>query len=137
MNSRKSRKVASMLLVAVALLGVRAASASGLGLDGDDLFVGGDLAEDCGSSSVAVDYDVAYDAALKGYGVSAAQLSGLDERCQGYEVIVTLSGPGGATLAEMTAVVNGEEVRVEVPPATPVAAEHLAGVAVVLRSAEG
>ncbi len=137
MNSRKSRKVASMLLVAVALLGVRAASASGQGLDGDDLFVGGDLSENCGSLSVAVDYDVAYDAALKGYGVSAAQLSGLDERCQGYEVIVTLSGPGGATLAEMTAVVNGEEVRVEVPPATPVAAEHLAGVAVVLRSAEG
>lgn len=137
MDTRKRRKVASMLLVVVAVLGVRVASASGLGLEGSELFVGSDTADWCGSSNISVDYDVAYDAALKGYGVSAAQLSGLDERCQGYEVIVSLSGPGGATLAEMTTVVNGEEVRVEVPPETPVAAEHLAGVAVALSSAQG
>ena len=80
--------------------------------------------------------DVAYVAALHGYGVSAARLSGLDERCQGYDVVVTLSGPGGAPLAEMTAVVAASEMDVVVPAATPVGADELTGVSVVLREAE-
>jgi hypothetical protein len=136
MNSRRARKAATVALVALAVLGVRAASASGLGMSPQELLVGNTTAEQCSSSQVTVDYDVAYDAELKGYGISAAQLSGLDERCQGYDLIVSLSGPGGATLAEMTTVVDGAEMRVEVPAATPVSAEQLAGVAVVLRGAE-
>lgn len=134
MNSRRTRKAAAVALVALAVVGLRTASAAGVG--GEELFIGSSTAEQCNSSQINIDYDVAYDAALKGYGVSAAQLSGLDEQCEGYTVTVSLSGPGGATLAEMTAVVNGEDMRVEVPAATPVAAEHLAGVAVVLRGAE-
>ena len=133
MNSRKARKAATVALVAVAVLGVRAASASGLGMDPMELLVGSTTAEQCNSSQVTVDYDVAYDAGLKGYGISAAQLSGLDERCQGYDLIVSLSGPGGATLAEMTAVVSGAEMLVQVPVGTPVAAEQLTGVSVVLK----
>jgi hypothetical protein len=101
-----------------------------------ELLVGNTATEQCSSSQVTVDYDVAYDVELRGYGISAAQLSGLGERCQGYDLIVSLSGPGGATLAEMTTVVDGEEMRIEVPAGTPVSAEQLAGVAVVLRGAE-
>ena len=129
------RKVASAALVGVALIGLRAASAAGVGRP-QEIFIGGDAAEQCSSSQVNVDYDVAYSAALRGYGVAAAQLSGLDEQCQGYQVTVSLSGPGGAQLAEMTAVVNGEQMRLEVPAQTAVSAEHLTGVSVVLRSAE-
>ena len=135
MNSRNNRKATAVALVAVALVGLRTASAAGADLDPQQLFVGNSTAEQCGSSAIMIDYDVAYDATLRGYGVSAAQLSGLDVRCQGYEVIVSLSGPGGAPLAEMTAVVDGEQMRVAVPVETPVAVEDLNGVSVVLLSA--
>jgi len=133
MNSRKSRKAAAVALIALAGLGVRTASAAGGDFSAKEILIGSSTAEQCNSSQVTVDYDVAYDAALKGYGVSAAQLSGLDERCQGYDLIVSLSGAGGATLAEMTTVVSGVEMLVQVPAGTPVAAEQLTGVSVVLK----
>ena len=136
MNTRVARKAAAVALVGLAAVGVRTASAAGSLGDPFEILIGNEATAACSSSQISVDYDVAYDAALRGYGVTAAQLSGLDERCEGWDVIVSLSGPGGAVLAEMTAVVAGEEMRVEVPSATPVAAEHLAGVAVVLRGAE-
>jgi hypothetical protein len=137
MNSRTSRKAAAVALVALAVLGVRTASAAGVGMSPQQIFVGGgDAAEQCSSSQIDVDYDVAYDASLAGYGVIAAQLSGLDEECEGYDVIVSLSGPGGATLAEMTAAVSGTQMRVEVPADAPVSAEQLTGVSVVLSSVE-
>jgi len=133
MNSRKSRKAAAVALIALAGLGVRTASAAGADFSAKELFIGSSTAEQCGSSAVEVDYEVAYDAALTGYGVTGAQLSGLDEQCMGYDVIVSLSGPGGATLAEMAAVVSGAEMLVQVPVGTPVAAEQLTGVSVVLK----
>ena len=133
MNSRKSRKAAAVALIALAGLGVRTASAAGADFSAKEILIGSSTAEQCSSSAVEVDYEVAYDAALKGYGVSAAQLSGLDEQCMGYDVTVSLSGPGGATLAEMAAVVSGVEMLVQVPAGTPVAAEQLTGVSVVLK----
>jgi hypothetical protein len=136
MKSRTCRKVVSVSFVALAAIGVRTASAAGAGLDSEQILIGSSTAEQCNSSQISIDYEVAYDAALKGYGVSAAQLSGLDERCQGYDITVSLSGPGGVALAEMTVPVDGQEMRIEVPVATPVAAEQLAGVAVVLTSAQ-
>ena len=135
MNSQRNRKAAAVALIALAMVGVRAASAAGADLGGQ-LLIGNDGAEQCSSSQIQIDYDVAYDAALQGYGVTAAQLSGLDERCQGYDAIVTLSGPGGAPLAEVTAVVDASSMRVVVPATTPVSAEQLTGVSVVLKDAE-
>ena len=136
MTSQRNRKAAAVALVALAMVGVRTASAAGTDLGGQQILIGDSSAEQCSSSQVQIDYDVAYDAALQGYGVSATQLSGLDERCQGYDAIVTLSGPGGVLLAEVTAVVDASDMRVVVPAATPVSAEQLTGVSVVLRSAE-
>lgn len=136
MNTRGARKVAAVALAGLAALGLRTASAAGAAGDPLEILVGNEAAEACSSSQITVDYDVAYDAALRGYGVTAAQLSGLDERCTGWDVTVSLTGPGGVPLAEMTAAVAGERMRVEVPAETPVAAEHLAGVAVVLTGAE-
>lgn len=100
------------------------------------ILMGSSAAEQCSSSQVEVDYDVAYVAELSGYGVIAAQLSGLDEQCEGYDVRVALNGPGGAPLAEMSAAVSGTQMRVEVPAGSPVAAEQLTGVSVVLASVE-
>ncbi|WP_149203802.1 hypothetical protein [Actinotalea subterranea] len=136
MISRKNRQAASVALVALALVGVRAASAAGLDLGGEQILIGSQSTERCSSSQVDIDYDVAYDASLQGYGVSAARLSGLDERCQGYDVVVTLSGPGGVSLADITAVVDAPDMAVVVPAATPVSAEQLTGVSIVLREAE-
>ena len=136
MNTRAARKVAAIALVGLAAFGVRTATAAGAAGDPLEILVGGGDTAQCSSSQVSVDYDVAYDATLMGYGVTAALLSGLDARCEGWDVTVSLNGPGGATLAEMTTVVAGDQVRVEVPAGSPVAAEHLAGVAVVLSGAE-
>ena len=135
MNTRAARKVAAVALVGLAALGVRTASAAGPAGDPVEILVGSSDTAQCSSAQVSVDYDVAYDATLMGYGVTAALLSGL-ERCEGWDVTVSLNGPGGATLAEMTTVVAGEQVRVEVPVGSPVSAEHVAGAAVVLRGAE-
>ena len=135
MNTRAARKIAALALVGLAAFGVRTAFAAG-GEDAFAILVGASETTQCNSSQVSVDYDVAYDATLMGYGVTAALLSGLDARCEGWDVTVSLNGPGGATLAEMTTVVAGEQVRVEVPAGSPVAAEQLAGVAVVLNGAE-
>lgn len=135
MLSSRNRKAASVALVVVALVGLRTASAAGADLGGDQILIGDDTAEQCSSAQVQIDYDVAYDAALNGYGVSAARLSGLDEHCQGYDLVVTLSGPEGAPLAEMSAVVASSEMDVVVPAQTPVGADQLTGVSVVLREA--
>ncbi len=135
MISTRSRKAASVALVAVGLLGIRAASAGGADLGGQQTLVGSDSTERCSSAQVQIDYDVAYDAALQGYGASVARLCGLGERCLGHDVVVTLNGPGGVPLAELTAVVTASEMDVVVPPATPVAAERLTGVSVVLSGA--
>lgn len=135
MNSR-ARKAASVALVAAALVGVRTASAAGVDLGGQQILVGQDETQGCDSSEVGVEYDVAYDAALQGYGVSAARLSGLDAACQGHDVVVTLSGPGGVALAEVTAVVAGSQMTVSVPAVSPVPAEQLTGVSVALSDVE-
>nr|WP_297429609.1 hypothetical protein [uncultured Actinotalea sp.] len=65
--------------------------------------------------------------------MSAARLSGLDERCEGGDVVVTLSGPGGAPLADLSTVVTGDDLRVVVPAETPVPADRLTGVSLVVR----
>jgi len=129
--------VASVALLALALLGIRAAGALGADSLTGSVLVGGLATDACSTSPVAIDYDTAYDFALQGYGVSAARLSGLDERCHGYDVVVTLNGPGGVPLATMSGQVEATQIRVAVPAATPVSAEQLTGVSVVLSRAAG
>lgn len=137
MDSR-TRKAASVALVALALVGVRTAAAAGAGegLGAQEILLGADELQGCSPSEVGIDYDVAYDAALQGYGVSAARLSGLDAACQGRDVVVTLSGPGGVPLAEVSAVIGASEMTLAVPAGSPVAAEQLTGVSIVLGDAE-
>ena len=133
MISSKNRKAASVALVALALVGLRTASAAGeeLGLGGPEILVGDSRAEQCSESAVRVDYDVTYVTELQAYGVGTTRLSGLGDECQGYDVVVTLSGPGGAPLGEAVAVVTGSEMELALPSA--VSAEQLTGVSVVLR----
>lgn len=137
MKNASARRAASVALLALALLGVRAAGALGADAYGSAILVGGTGNDDCGRSTIAVDYDVDFDLDLQGYGVSAARLSGLDERCQGYDVVVTLNGPGGVPLAEMARQVDATRMRVAVPADTPVSAEQLTGVSVVLSRETG
>lgn len=135
MLTTRRRRTASVVLVAVALLGARAASAA----TGDpaQVLVGSPTTEACGASTVVIDYDVAYVAELYGHGVSAVRLSGLDARCQGHDAVVTLNGPEGAPLAEMSVTVTGGDARLVVPAETPVAAAGLTGVSLVLRGGGG
>src|SRR5690606_5013145 len=75
-NSRKNRKAASVARAALALLGVRAASAAGFEVGGQDVRVGVDTAEQCSSAQAQVEYNVEGDKTMKGYGVRAARLQG-------------------------------------------------------------
>lgn len=135
MLSSRNRKAASVALAALAVVGVRFASAAGADLPGENILVGNDGATDCSTAPITIDYDVAYDAALRGYAVSAARLSGLDEHCAGYDAIVTLQGPGGDPLAELSDVVDGSDMRLVVPAGSPVSAAGLTGVSLVLKEA--
>ena len=137
MNHATARRAASVALLALALIGVRAAGAFGADSLGGSILVGGSTDDGCGRSQVAIDYDTAYDVDLHGYGVSAARLSGLDERCHGYDIVVTLNGPGGVPLATLSGQVDATRVRVVVPASSPVSAEQLTGVSVVLSRATG
>ncbi|HWS58988.1 MAG TPA: hypothetical protein VN257_10640 [Actinotalea sp.] len=133
MNSTRLRRAGALSLLVVALGGLRTAGALELA---PALFLGSDAARACGASRVHVECEVEYDSDLQGYGVSAARLSGLDQRCQGYDVVVSLNGPGGVPLAELSAAVEATRLRVVVPAGTPVPAERLTGVSVVLRGPE-
>lgn len=133
MTSTRIRKAASVAILVAALGGLRTAGALGSDGTGMAIFLGDDQAAACGASQVMIDYDVDYDVDLQGYGVSAARLSGLDARCQGYDVVVSLNGPGGVQLAEMTEQVETTQLSVVVPAGTPVGAEQLTGVSIVLR----
>ena len=129
----KLRKATAVALFIAALGALRTAGALEAGAVVPSIFLGSDDTRSCGASLIEVDYEVDYDSDLQGYGVSAARLSGLDERCQGFDVVVSLNGPGGVLLAEMTSAVDATRMRVAVPVGTPVAAEQLTGVSVVLR----
>ena len=132
-----ARRAASVALLALALIGVRAAGAFGSDALGSSILVGASTDDVCDESAITVDYDISYDIDLQGYGVSATRLSGLDERCQGYDVVVTLNGPGGVPLAEMSAAVDATHMRVAVPAGRSVSAEQLTGVSVVLSRTNG
>ena len=137
MNHAAARRAASVALLALALIGVRAAGAFGSDSLGGSILVGGSSDDGCGTSQIAIDYDTAYDVDLHGYGVSAARLSGLDERCHGYDIVVTLNGPGGVPLATLSGQVDATQVRVAVPAISPVSAELLTGVSIVLSRTAG
>ena len=137
MNHATARRAASVALLALALVGMRAAGALGSDSLGGSILVGGSSDDGCGRSQVTIDYDTAYVVDLHGYGVSAARLSGLDERCHGYDVVVTLNGPGGVPLATLSGQVDAARLRVAVPAGSPVSAELLTGVSVVLSRTAG
>jgi hypothetical protein len=127
------RRAISVALAVGAMAGLPVAGALGAGTPHPVLFGADTDVESCGTSAIKVDYEIAYDQSLRGYGVSAALLSGLDEHCEGRDVVVSLDGPGGVPLAEMTAQVTSTRMRVGTPVGTPVAVEQLTGVSVVLR----
>ena len=137
MNSAASRRATAVALMVLALVGVPTANALGAGISVPALLVGEQGAPGCSSSVVDVGYDVEYDADLGGFGVVGVWLSGLDERCQGYDAIVSLKGSGGTRLAEMTVQIEATRMRVAVPAEQPVLAEQLTGVSLVLGGGSG
>lgn len=127
MLSRKHLTAIGSLVVAVAALGIRAAQAAAP----EDLLVGTSDATACSEALVTVDYDVAYSPTLGGYAVTAAHVSGLDPQCAG-TLTVSLTGPRGAPLLELSSPVAAATATLAVPPGTPVRAEAVFGVSVAL-----
>lgn len=85
----------------------------------------------CVVSTIDVGYDVGYDAALGGYAVTSASLSGVPAGCAGREVAVTLRGPADQALAEVrTPVTTPSTVVALTGPAVPV--EEMAGVSLAM-----
>lgn len=127
MLSNKHRIAASTVLVAVAMFGVRTAQAAPA-----DVLVGASQTSSCASSHVLVDYDVAYSTDAGGYTVDAVTVTGLGEGCLGADLTVTVTGPNGAPLLELSSPVAAATATLAVPPGTLVRAEAISGVSVVL-----
>lgn len=125
MLSSKHRIVASTVLAAVALLGVRTAQAAT-----GDVLIGDGSTSACSSSQVRVDYAVAYSPAAVGYAVTTATVTGLDPGCAGSQLTVTVADAAGAPLTEVTATVDGTALVIPVVDVVP--AEDVVGVSVVV-----
>lgn len=85
----------------------------------------------CVVSTIDIGYDVDYDAAIGGYAVTSASLSGVPDGCAGREVAVTLRGAADQALAEVRAPVTTPRTVVDLTgPAVPVA--EMVGVSLVM-----
>lgn len=126
MLTRKHLAAVGSFVVALAAFGVHTAQAAP-----DNVLVGSAEASACSQALVTVDYDVAYSPEAGGYAVTAAHVSGLDPTCA-TTVTVSLTGPNGAALLELTSPVVAATATLAIPRGTPVRAEAVSGVSVVL-----
>jgi len=123
----RTRRAAGVTLAWLGCAGLAVSLVRAVTWDGGELAPSGS----CVVSTISVGYDVAYDAALGGYGVTRASLSGVPDGCAGREVEVTLHGVGDAALAEGRAPVTTPSTVVALDGgAVPV--EQLSGVSLAL-----
>lgn len=123
----RTRRAAGVTLAWLGCAGLAVSMARAVTWDGGELAPSGT----CVVSAISVGYDVAYDAALGGYAVTRASLSGVPDGCAGREVEVTLHGAQDEALAEGRAPVTTPSTVVALDGgAVPV--EELSGVSLAL-----
>lgn len=133
---RRRAAAAALAVVAVAGLAVSVGQAmGGQGLGGASLGSSSDVVGSCVSSAINASLDVEYSAALRGYGVTGAQLSGLPASCEGSNLRVAFTGRDGALLAEVVVVGSSPQTPVRLPDGSPLAVDAVSDVAIVATDA--
>jgi hypothetical protein len=123
----RARRAAGITLAWLGCAGLALSVARAWAWDAEDVRSVGS----CVVSTIEVGYDVGYDAAIGGYAVTSASLSGVPDGCAGREVAVTLRGVGDLALAEGRASVTVPSTVVTMDgPAVPV--EDMAGVSLAM-----
>lgn len=121
-----ARRLVAVALVALATLGVREALAQ----SGDSLLQGASRAGGCAALSVG--YVVDYVPALRGYGVTGAELTGMEPECEGRTVRVTFTSDDGSLLARATARIAAPRTAVVLADPAAIDASRVAGVSVAV-----
>lgn len=123
----RARRAAGVTLALLGCVGLAASMARAWAWDAEDVRGLGS----CVVSTIDVGYDVYYDAAIGGYAVTSASLTGVPDGCAGREVAVTLRGAGDEALAEGRAAVTTPSTVVAMTgKAVPV--EEMAGVSLAM-----
>ncbi|MBD3778519.1 MAG: hypothetical protein IE923_04540 [Micrococcales bacterium] len=123
----RARRAAGVTLAWLGCAGLAVSMARAMTWDGGEAAPPGA----CVVSRISVGYDVDYDAALGGYAVTRASLSGVPDGCAGREVALTLRGTGDRALAEARTPVTAPSTVVALDGAV-VPAEDVAGVSLAL-----
>lgn len=137
-GERRRRQVAAAALAVVAVAGLAVSvgqAMGGQGLAGSSLGASSSTVGSCVSSTIAASLDVEYSAALRGYGVTGAQLAGLPTSCEGAHLRVAFTGADGALLAEVVVVGSSPQTPVLLPAGSSLAVDAVSDVAIVATDA--
>jgi hypothetical protein len=127
-----TRKRLTIALGGAAALGLAVASAASLGpLSSKSLGAGDTIVQSCDKDGLAVDYTNAYDNATGKYRTTAVTITGLADECDGLNIAVTLRDANKVAVASGTATAS-KASPTQAVTVTPVAAETVAGAAVVI-----
>jgi hypothetical protein len=99
---RNSRRAVIASVVGLAATGGILASAAALSVNANTLGAGTSVIASCDTDGVTVSYTSAYNAAAGAYRTTAAVISGIAAACDAKSIDVTVSGAGGASLANGT-----------------------------------
>lgn len=125
-RARLARRIVAVGLVGVAVLGGREAFAR----SDDGLRQGATRATGCADLSVG--YVVDYVPALRGYGVTGAELTGMGAGCEGRTVLVTFTADDGSLLAQTRALLASPRTAVVLAEQAALDASRVAGVSVAV-----
>jgi hypothetical protein len=128
----KNRSAVVLLAVVLGLAGVRGAAAAGVNVLGQSLGAGSGGVGQCSSQGIDVGYGVGYSEKVGGFAVTSVTLTGISAECVGRHVAVALAGSDGKPMASVKGQVSGADTTITVPVSTPVSAEQLGGVSVVI-----
>lgn len=105
MKSKNIRRKSVAVLAGIAIVGAVGASAASLGGIGNDtLGADADVVASCDTDGVAVEYTTDYEPTLVfggatgGYVVTSAEVTGVNEDCDGLEYSIVLTGAAGTVL---------------------------------------
>ncbi len=92
-------------VIAFTVFGAVSAFAATLKIGPSGLSAGSATVASCrqGGEPITANYTAAYDSAIAGYKVTGVTVSGMDPRCDGKTISVTVTGPSNAALASGSA----------------------------------
>jgi hypothetical protein len=127
------------LLAGLAVAGIVGGGTYGfaatLGVTSDNLGAGDSIVASCDTDGLTADYTAVYSATANAYEVTTVELGGVAVACNTQQVQITLSGAANSSLNETTATVNAVSGAQTITLSTPVSAQSVTGLHVVISPA--